>query len=367
MMVQEYTILTIDDSVEDRQTYRRFLTRELTARYQIVEAESGEEGLEKLASIRPDLILLDYLLPDCNGLEFIEELNLALNKIPPIIMLTGQGNEVVAVEAMKSGVKDYLVKGQLTPEILCNSVKSILLQNRLQNLLYKSSQQQKLIAETALRIRSSSNLIEILDTAVKEVQLLLNCDRVVIYRFAADMSGDIVAESLNPGWTRSLGQNIVDTCFRDRGTLRYEKGKNLAINDIYQGGLSSCHVKLLEQFEVKAHIVCPLLLAPSPSCLKSTLWGLLIAHECKKPRVWQQDEIELLDKLAVQMAIAIQQAELVSDIRSELKIRRETENSLKEKAQELKWTNNELLKTTSLLKKTQQRARSFCLRYLSRS
>ena len=351
MTAQEYTILIVDDAAEDRETYRRFLDRELTARYYILEAESGEEGLEHLASIQPDLILLDYLLPDCDGLEFIEELNLASNKIPPIIMLTGQGNETIAVEAMKSGVKDYLVKGQLTPEILSNSVKSILLQNRLQKMLYKSSQQQKLIAETALRIRQSSDLNEIIDTGVKEVQLLLNCDRVVIYRFAADMSGDIVAESLNPGWTRSLGQNIVDTCFRHEGTVRYEKGYNLAINDIYQSGLSPCHIELLEQFEVKAHVVCPLLLAPSPSCFKSTLWGLLIAHECKKPRVWQQDEIELLDKLAVQMAIAIQQAELVSGIRKELKIRQETENSLKEKAKELEWTNNELLKTTSLLKK----------------
>ena len=351
MIVQEYTILIIDDSAEDRETYRRFLTRELTARYKIVEMESGEEALEELTLIQPDLILLDYLLPDCNGLELIEELNIREDRLAPIIMLTGQGNELVAVEAMKNGAKDYLVKGQLTSETLCNSVKNILLQNRLQGLLHKSFQQQKLIAETALRIRQSSDLVEILDTAVREVQLLLNCDRVIVYRFAPDMSGDIVAESVNPGWTKSLGLNIVDSCFQDRGTVRYEKGRNLAINDVYKSGLSSCHLDLLEQFEVKAHIVCPLLLAPSPSSPKPTLWGLSIAHECKGPRVWQEDEIELLDKLAVQMTIAIQQAELVNGIRNELKIRKETENSLTEKAKELEWTNNELRKTTTLLKK----------------
>jgi GAF domain-containing protein len=93
--------------------------------------------------------------------------------------------------------------------------------------------QQQLIAETALRIRKSLDLSEILDTAVKEVQLLINCDRVVIYRFTSDMSGDIVAESVKLGWTKSWGQNIVDTCFLEQGAARYEKGETLAIDDIY--------------------------------------------------------------------------------------------------------------------------------------
>ncbi|MEO0013336.1 MAG: hypothetical protein RLZZ535_1725, partial [Cyanobacteriota bacterium] len=210
--------------------------------------------------------------------------------------------------------------------------------------------QQQLIAETALRIRKSLDLLEILDTAVKEVQLLINCDRVVIYRFTSDMSGDIVAESVKLGWTKSWGQNIVDTCFQDRGAARYEQGETLAIDDIYQYGLSSCHIKLLEEFQVKAHIVCPLLLAPSspPKCPQ--LWGLLIAHQCSSPRHWLTNEVELLDKLSVQLAISIQQAELLDNLQKELEIRKQAENSLKEKAIELEWSNRELLKITSLLK-----------------
>ncbi len=215
------------------------------------------------------------------------------------------------------------------------SVKNALQQSHLQSLLRKNFQQQRLIAETALRIRKSLDLSQILDTAVKEVQLLLNCDRVVIYRFAPDMSGDIVAESLNRGWTKSLGQNIVDTCFRDRGTARYEKGRSLVINNIYEDGLSKCHIELLEQFEVKAHIVCPLLFATSPSSEKSNLWGLLIAHQCDRTRVWQADEAELLDKLSVQLAIAIQQAELLDNLQKELKKRKKLETELARRVQVL--------------------------------
>ena len=354
MNVRQYNILIVDDSPEDRELYRRYLSQEFVANYNITEVESGEEGLEILQSMQPDLILLDYLLPDCNGLEFIEDLQLQIGKIPPIIMLTGQGSETIAVEAMKSGAKDYLIKGSLTPSILTTSVRNVLQQNYLQSMLQKSFQQQQLIAETALRIRKSLDISEILNTAVREVQQLLQCDRVVIYRFALDMSGDIVAESVDPGWTKSLGQNVVDTCFQKHGTARYNKGESLAIDNIYEDGLSKCHIKLLEQFEVKAHIVCPLLLAPQQSSLDSSLWGLLIAHQCTQARHWQTDEIELLDKLSVQLAIAIQQVELLGNLQSELGTRKKIENSLKEHAYKLRSSNHKLLKTTSLLKKRNQ-------------
>ena len=354
MTVLPHTILIVDDSAEDREVYRRYLSKKVRSQYKIVEVESGEEGLEQLALIQPDLILLDYLLPDFDGLEFIEELKDRASQIPPIIMLTGQGNELIAVEAMKSGVKDYLIKGKLTPETLTTSVQNVLQQNRLQSLLNNSLRQQQLIAETALRIRQSLDLSEILDTAVREVQLLLNCDRVIIYQFASDMSGDVVAESVKSGWRKSLGQNVIDTCFQNQGAAKYERGETLAIDNIYESGLSKCHLELLEEFQVKANAIVPILLSSSPSQDNPNLWGLLIAHQCSDIRHWQTDEVELLDKLAVQLAIAIQQAELIDNLKSELQTRKKAENALKEKALELEWANRELLKITSLLKKRNQ-------------
>ncbi len=354
MTARQHKILIIDDSAEDRQTYRRYLKKEFILKYKTVEAETGEDGLEQLKLLQPDLILLDYLLPDFDGLEFIEELEAQGIKIPPIIMLTGEGNEVVAVEAMKKGVKDYLVKGKLTPEILLTSVKNVLQQYNLQSLLTKSFLQQQLIAETSLRIRASLDLSEILNTSVREVQLLLDCDRVIIYQFAANMAGDVVAESVNSGWKKSLGETIVDTCFQDQGAGKYERGETVGIDDIYESGLSNCHIKLLEEFQVKASAIVPILLSTSAVTENSNLWGLLIAHQCLNIRHWETDEIELLDKLAVQIAIAIQQAELLGDLQSELNIREQAETSLKEKALELEWTNQELLKIMSLLKKRNQ-------------
>ena len=315
-------ILIIDDSAEDREIYRRYLTKQARFDYEIIEAESAEEGLEELEA-SPDLILLDYLLPDSNGLEFLAELQLLKNKIPPIIMLTGEGNEAVAVEAMKSGVKDYLIKGKLTPNSLVSAINSVLQQHRLKQLLTKNQRQQQLIAEIALKIRSSSDLSSILNTAVREVRLLLKCDRVVIYRFAPDMSGDIVAESVKSEFQESLGKNIIDTCFQQGKEEEYQQGKTLSVNNIYKAELSQCHLDLLEGFQVKAFVVVPIVLVST-----SRLWGLLIAHQCSYFRHWQTDEVELLDKLAVQLAIALQQSELIANLKNELETRKKLEGEL---------------------------------------
>lgn len=319
-------ILIIDDSAEDREAYQRYINKQ-GVKYQIAEAESGEEALEVYDDFNPDLILLDYLLPDYNGLEFIDELKLRGSSVAPTIVLTGQGSESVAVEAMKKGVKDYLIKNKLTPEILITTIANVLQQDRLKKLLAKNQQQQQLIAETALRIRRSLNLTEILNTAVREVRLLLNCDRVIIYRFMPDMSGDIVAESVSLSWKESLGAKVIDTCFKKGSAVKYYQGKTLAIDNVYEAGLTECHLNLLEKFQVKANVIVPILLTPSASHT-SRLWGLLIAHQCSQPRHWETDEVELLDKLAVQLSLAIQQSELISNLKTELNTRTKLEAEL---------------------------------------
>lgn len=333
MLSGQYTILIVDDSTEERAVYCRYLNQENLSVYKIVEAKSGEEGLSLLESMQPDLILLGYFLPDFDGLEFLARLKRQLEVIPPTIMITGQGNEMVAVEAMKSGVKDYLVKDKLTPEILTTSVQRVLQQHHLQSLLTKNIEKQQLIAETSLRIRQTLDVSSILDTAVQEVQILLNCDRVVVYRFAPDMTGNIVAESVKLGQKTSLGANVIDTCFQEKGVDKYERGETLAINDVYKAGFSQCHLRLLEEFQVKANVIVPILLAPSQ--VNRSLWGLLIAHQCSHNRYWQKDEIELLDKLSVQLAIAIQQAELIDNLQSELKTRKQLEAELERLVQVL--------------------------------
>ncbi len=107
------TILVVDDSPEDRETYRRLINagHDNSHEYHVAEAECGEEGLEWCQSNTPDCVLLDYVLPDLTGLEFLDRLGqLPLKPRVPVVMLSGHGDEWVAVRAIKSGACDYLPK-----------------------------------------------------------------------------------------------------------------------------------------------------------------------------------------------------------------------------------------------------------------
>ncbi|CAK0745549.1 two-component system, cell cycle response regulator [Gammaproteobacteria bacterium] len=100
-------ILAIDDNTDDQRMYARTLRGSYTVRT----ALSAKEGLLALAETTPALILLDYNLPDMNGLEILALLTKRTNApSAPVVMLTGEGNETVAVAAMKNGASDYLVK-----------------------------------------------------------------------------------------------------------------------------------------------------------------------------------------------------------------------------------------------------------------
>jgi len=126
--------LLVEDDIVDRELVRRALyafPHEVTVR----EAKDGESGLSMLETHSFDCVLLDYQLPDFNGIEFLD----ALRSRPghqdtPIVMLTGIGNEQVAVEAMKRGVLDYLPKKKVTSPALVEAVS---------NAMEKASRQRK--------------------------------------------------------------------------------------------------------------------------------------------------------------------------------------------------------------------------------
>jgi PAS domain S-box-containing protein len=131
-----FTLLIVEDFQADRELYRRYLSNNSGYDYNLLEAESVAEGLELCQSQSIDAILLDYQLPDGDGLEFIQALSGQSNgNSPPVVMITGQGDQNIAVQAMKLGAQDYLVKGEIGPEILQLTVQRAISTTSLQRQL----------------------------------------------------------------------------------------------------------------------------------------------------------------------------------------------------------------------------------------
>ncbi len=338
-----YTILIVDDSETDRTLYQRYIRSSDAANYcAVIEADCGETGLMLCQEHSPDLILLDYMLPDLDGLEFLEALTGSIGPLPPVIMLTGEGNEKVAVEAMKIGVRDYLIKGDLTTQSFSQALHRVLSQQALQQLVSRQQRQQRLMAATALRVSQSTDLADVLQTTVDGIRELLDCDRTVVYKIKSDLEGTIVAESVLPGWTAGIGTEIRDTCFQtSNGLAKYLDGYKTVISDIYHSKLTPCHIEMLERFQVKANLVVPIVQVNTETQEK-TVWGLLLAHHCRATREWLEDELALLDALAVQIAIAIQQSEFVSAIKSRAADLASANRRLISTMQQLKERNQEL-------------------------
>jgi signal transduction histidine kinase len=117
-------ILLLDDNAADRLLYRRFLTqRPGSERIEFEEASSGEEGLALFKTWRPDCVLLDYHLPDTDGLLLLASFQALC---PPetlcVVMVTGLGSETLAVQALGTGALDYLVKQQFDRHTLYKTV-----------------------------------------------------------------------------------------------------------------------------------------------------------------------------------------------------------------------------------------------------
>ena len=140
-MARDLSILLIDDDEVDRMAVRRALrTSELTV--DITEATTPKEARERLLSQAFDCVLMDFRLPEQNGLSLVRQLRQA-GIIVPIVVLTGQGDEQIAVDLMKAGASDYMVKTRVTADSMTQLLRNAIRVHR--------AEQREADAQDALR------------------------------------------------------------------------------------------------------------------------------------------------------------------------------------------------------------------------
>ncbi|MEG5138077.1 MULTISPECIES: ATP-binding protein [unclassified Microcoleus] len=198
--------------------------------------------------------------------------------------------------------------------------------------LRESAQREQAIGRSIDRIRQSLDIDTIFQTTTSELRETLKCDRVAIYRFNPDWSGEFVAESMAEGWTSLIqkqsndsdwSNNLVedsnctvktlqtyrepvrDTYLQRNQGGMYNRGVAYRmIEDIYTAGFTPCYLKLLEQFQAKSYIISPILCGIQ-------LWGLLASYQNSGPRTWREAEINIALQISTQLGVALQQAQLL--------------------------------------------------------
>ncbi|MEQ9482571.1 PAS domain S-box protein [Coleofasciculus sp. F4-SAH-05] len=187
---------------------------------------------------------------------------------------------------------------------------------RAEAAVHLQAQQERLISAIAQQIRQSLDLNQILNTTVTQVQQLLACDQVVIYQTHRDGTGNLVAQALASDCSVSQEHSLADLIFPPACHQFYCRGEIHTIADVERDEIVPCLADTVRQLGVKSKLVMPIL-------ENETLWGLLIAHHYTTRRQWQPWEAELLCSLTTQVTIAIQQAELYSQLQAELKERQQ--------------------------------------------
>ncbi|MBE8999369.1 PAS domain S-box protein [Nostoc sp. LEGE 12447] len=195
-----------------------------------------------------------------------------------------------------------------TPIQILGSVEDISTRKQAEGLLRQQAEGERLITEVTQQIRQSLNLEEVLNTTVNSIRECLGSDSVAIYQLESDGNGYFAAESLSDDYPQRLEQTL-HPFSRTRDFSYYYQGLPTVLHNIQESDLSADVFELLQLYQIKAAMVVPILNGEH-------LWGLLIAHQCSAPRYWQAFEVNLLQQLASQVAIAIHQSVLYQQLQA---------------------------------------------------
>lgn len=163
-------VLFIEDNAEFAKLVKLFLDRAEDGRFEVSWKNNGRDGIEYAAVEQDlDIILMDYFLPGLNGLEITRELQERKIDVP-VIFLTVNKDVGLAVEVMKLGVADYLVKEEISTPILPKTIMSVVERHRLE----------KEVAELEIRKRRLEAMQGMILTIATEVETPLDSMRRIV-------------------------------------------------------------------------------------------------------------------------------------------------------------------------------------------
>lgn len=264
------------------------------------------------------------------------------------VIQTNQPLEAIEQAPKRDGtIGDFLVYkfplANLSGEFLVGGVAiDITERKRTELALQQMAEREGAIARVIQHMRQTLELDKIFSATTQELRQVINCDRVGVYRFNPDWSGEFVCESVAPGWrvlveaqkyqpnltkvavdgeacnikTLNSAEYLIQDTYLQKtqgGMYRqWEETNYCCIPDIYNAGFDPCYIELLEQLQARAYIIVPIFCG-------TQLWGLLATYQNSNPREWQEKEIRSVVQIGIQLGVAVQQAELLAQTQQQAK------------------------------------------------
>jgi DNA-binding response OmpR family regulator len=260
-------------------------------------ARTQEDVFQQLAESDYDLIFLDYHLGEWNGLDILKDIR-KNGYILPVIMLTGQGDQEVAVQAMKYGATDYLVKSSLTPESLFKTIRHAINlfkeeQKRVQAEESLKAQGLLLqgVSEAAIRLLTVFDHESAIGEALEIVGKAGDMDCVSIFQDHPHLESGEGAFSLKYYWCgqggNMLNEDLHDLTYANQGWGEWVKVLRMGKCIRYVTDATDSASKFFQAQGIKSCILAPFK-------IDYTYWGFALFANRDSSRVWSSDEESIL-------------------------------------------------------------------------
>jgi len=299
-------LLLVEDNPGDARLIQEMLAEAGVSRFDLQCVDRLSSALERLAHGGIDVVLLGLSLPDSRGFDTVGKLLAQSSKIP-IIVLTGLDDEALAAKAVREGVQDYLVKGQIDSNLLVRAMRYAIERKRGEEAVQQRNRELATLNAIAQSLSRSTTLNEVLNTALNSVLEAMSLSVGAIHLLDENIGELVVAVH------RGISEQAAAVCSRvplGKGDV----GKAIRTGTIvWSANLAeNCPIFAVNRAALESeNIHC---LASVPLKSKDRVLGVLSlgAHT---PRESAEQDIQLLGTIGNQIAVAIENAQLLEKTR----------------------------------------------------
>lgn len=309
--------------IEDEEDVVEILSKTLKLEheeYEIHSAEDGQSGLEKVRKIRPDLILLDIMLPDLDGIEVCRSLKSDEEyKSIPVIMLTARDKSDNIIKGLSAGANDYVTKPFDAPELLAR-IKSHLTMKELYGTVKNDDEEKSALLDVSRSLSSSTDPYETLYIIVSKIAGAIEVKRCsIIYIDPLNKKGTVVASHDS----KEIKQLKIDLNKYPEIQLLMKTGKPMIINDVYDDPILFSVRDVLNLIDIKSIMAFPV-------AFKDTLIGTLILRTSRREQPFNKREIRFCEVISHLAAAPLKNAYTIELLEKE---KEQAEEALREVAQ----------------------------------